>query len=346
MKTLFDKTSMKNIDLKNRFIRSATWENRALENGSIDENIIDIYSDLADGGVGLIITSYAYITNEEKPNPRMLGIYDDSLIEVYTELVDTVHKKGSKIMMQIVYGGSSTSYNTESRTILGPSSVPNINKGTVPKEMSKDDIKHIVDSFSKAALRCKIAGFDGVQIHGAHGYLLSQFLDPHHNKRTDEYGGSIENRSRIILEVYRAVRNSVGDDYHVGIKINSSDNRDGGATIDDCLYTTKELDKSGIDSIEVSGGGFYNLKGESYFKDDASKVAASVNCPVILVGGNRTVDDMNNILNNTNIEYFSMARPLIREPELINLYKEDNSYKPKCINCGNCMNVEKTCIFN
>lgn len=93
MKTLFDKTSMKNIDLKNRFVRSATWENRALENGSIDENIIEIYSNIADGGVGLIITSYAYITNEEKPNPRMLGIYDDSLIEVYTELVDNVHKK-------------------------------------------------------------------------------------------------------------------------------------------------------------------------------------------------------------------------------------------------------------
>jgi len=346
MKNLFDKTSMKNMSLRNRFVRSATWENRAKENGEIDNEILELYSNLADGEVGLIITSYAYITKDEQPNPRMLGIYDDSLIKSYKKLVDTVHNRGSKIMMQIVYGGSCTNYNTETRTILGPSRVPNIYKGTVPKEMDKDDIDNIVNSFATAALRCKKADFDGVQIHGAHGYLLSQFLDPYHNRRTDAYGGSIENRSRIILDVYKAVRKSVGDDFHVGIKINSSDNRDGGATIEDCIYVSNELDKIGIDSIEVSGGEFYKFKGESYFKEDASRVASAVKCPVILVGGNRTLENMNNILNNTNIEYFSMARPLIREPKLIKSYEKNNSYKPKCINCGNCMSVEKTCIFN
>lgn len=346
MKTLFDKTQMKNMSLKNRFIRSATWEGLANSDGHINDDILKVYEDLAKGGVGLIITSYAYITPHEQPNRNMLGIYDDSFIDDYKQLIDTSHSFGSKIMMQIVYGGSQTSYNTENRLILGPSAIPNIKTNVVPKSMSKDDINYIIDSFAQAAYRCKLAGFDGVQIHGAHGYLLSQFLDPYHNKRCDEYGGCIENRSRIIFEIFNAIRKNVGEDFHISIKINCSDFRDDGATFNDCKYVVKRLDDLGIDSVEVSGGEFRSFSGESYFKNYATDLANSVKCPVILVGGNRTIDSMSNILNSTDIRYFSLCRPLICEPDIINKFKVSLDYKPKCINCNQCMKNNKLCALH
>ncbi len=346
MRSLFDKTKIKNMSLKNRFIRSATWEGLANYDGHINDELLKVYSDLAKGGVGLIITSYAYITKDEQPNKGMLGIYDDSFINDYKELVDTIHSHGSNIMMQIVYGGSQTSYNTESRVILGPSAIPHLKTSITPKEMSKNDIAYIIESFANAAYRCKLAGFDGVQIHGAHGYLLSQFLDPYHNRRNDEYGGSIKNRSRIIFEIYKAIRFKVGDDYHIGIKINSSDFRESGATFEDCKYVIEKLDKLGIDSVEVSGGDFKSFKGESYFKEYASKLASIVSCPIMLVGGNRSINSMSDILNSTGIEYFSICRPLICEPDLINKFKNNIDYKHKCVCCNHCMKNEKLCIFH
>lgn len=346
MKSLFDVTKIKNMELKNRFIRSATWEGLANEDGHTNDDIIKVYENLAKGNVGLIITSYAYILKDEQPNKKMLGIYDDSFIDDYKSLVDIVHSYGSKIMMQIVYGGSNTSYKVEERKILGPSNVPQINRGTTPDEMSAEDIKNIINAFADAALRCKKAGFDAIQIHGAHGYLLSQFLDPYHNRRTDEYGGSIENRSRLVLEVYNAIRDKVGEDYHVGIKINCSDFRESGATFKDCKYVVCELDKLGIDSVEVSGGDFRSFKGESFFKDYASDLADVVSCPIMLVGGNKSYNNMNNILNTTNIEYFSICRALICEPDLINKFMKDNQYKPKCVGCNKCMSNDKLCILH
>lgn len=346
MKTLFDKTKIKNMELKNRFVRSATWEGLANEDGHINEEINKVYEDLAKGDMGLIITSYSYILEDEQPNRNMLGIYDDSFIEDYKPLIDKVHSYDSKIMMQIVYGGSNTSYNVGERTILGPSSIPQISRGTVPCEMSKDDINNVIKAFVDAALRCKKAGFDGVQIHGAHGYLLSQFLDPYHNRRNDEYGGSIKNRSRLILEVYKAIREKVGEDYHVGIKINCSDFRDSGASFDDCKYVVYELDKLGIDSVEVSGGDFRSFKGESFFKDYASELANNVSCPIMLVGGNKTFKNMESVLNNTNIELFSICRPLICEPDLVSKFMNDVNYKHKCVGCNKCMSTDKLCILH
>lgn len=346
MKDLFDKTQIKNMNLKNRFIRSATWEGLANDDGHINENILNVYSNLAKGDVGLIITSYAYITKEEKPNRGMLGIYDDSFIDDYKKLVNTIHTHDSKVMMQIVYGGSQTSYNTDERIILGPSAIPNLSTNVIPKEMTIEDIQYIVEAFANAAYRCKLAGFDGVQIHGAHGYLLSKFLDPYHNRRTDEYGGSIENRSRIIFEVYNAIRKKVGEDYHIGIKINSSDFRDSGATFEDCKYVVTKLDEIGIDSVEISGGDFRSFKGESYFKDYAAELASIVKCPIMLVGGNRTIASMNDILNSTNIEYFSICRPLICEPDLVSKFKADKDYIHKCVCCNQCMKKDKLCVLH
>jgi 2,4-dienoyl-CoA reductase-like NADH-dependent reductase (Old Yellow Enzyme family) len=366
LKDLFDSTKILNLSIKNRFFRSAVWENLADEKGHLTKELKFVYEELAKGGVGTIITGYAFVTEDEQPNPGMMGIYEDSFIEEYKSLTDKVHNYGSNIIMQIVYGGFMTSFNVGERIIWGPSTIECETTGTMAKEMTKKEIKYLVNAFEKAALRVKEAGFDGVQIHAAHGYLLSQFLSPYYNKREDEYGGSIENRGRIIFEIYQAIRDKVGKDFPILIKLNSEDAiKEGGLTVDDSICVAKKLADLGIDAIEVSGGNgaikevsenklgagrpkiSTSKERESYFKEYATKLAKQVDIPVILVGGNRHLDVMENLLNNNGIDYFSLARPLISEPDLINKWAGRDRKSPSCISCGRCYKIEgKACILH
>ena len=365
MKNLFEKTKIKNMTMKNRFIRGGLYEQLADDSGHMTRELFNIYKDLADGGVGTILTGYSYITKNEQPNPRMMGIYDDSFIEEYKELTDMVHKNNSNILMQIVYGGSQTHMNPPSNVIWGPSAIKNEISGVTPTEMTREDIKELTKAYGDAALRIKKANFDGVELHAAHGYLLSQFLCPHFNKRTDEYGGTIDNRARIIFEIYTEIRNRVGNDFPILIKINSEDFMEDGLTSEDSIYVCRKLAQLGIDAIEISGGNestptvldnnlgparnrvILGKDRESYFKEHTSKLANQIDVPVILIGGNRHLDVMEDILNTTEIEYFSLARPLTAEPDLINRWINGDTTKPKCISCNACYNTPgKRCIFN
>lgn len=365
MKNLFDKTNIKNMNMKNRFLRGGLWEELADDTGHLTPKLFNIYKEISEGGIGTIITGYAYITKDEQPNPHMMGIYDDSFIAEYKELTDMVHCNNSNIIMQIVYGGSQTHMVPQSKVIWGPSAVKNEITGITPLEMSKKDIKSLIKFYSDAALRVKQAGFDGVELHAAHGYLLSQFLCPHYNTRTDEYGSSIDNRARIIFEIYQEIRKSVGNDFPIFIKINSEDFMEDGLTSEESIYVSKKLAEFGIDAIEISGGNestqsvldnnlgparnkvILSEDRESYFKEHAAKLADIVDIPVILIGGNRHLDVMNDILNTTKIEYFSLARPLTAEPNLINRWIDGDIAKPKCISCNQCYKTPgKRCIFN
>ena len=272
----------------------------------------------------------------------------------------------TNIIMQIVYGGFMTTFNVGERTIWGPSTMKNEVTGTWAKEMTKDEIKYLVNAYANAALRVKKSGFDGVEIHGGHGYLLSQFLSPYYNKRTDEYGGSIENRGRIIFEVYEAMREKVGEDFPILIKLNSDDYiKEGGLTQEDSLYVAKKLSDLGINAIEVTGGNesiqevldnnlgpartkiVISKDRESYFKDYAANLAEIVDIPIILIGGNRHLEVMEDLLNKTKIKYFSLARPLTAEPDLINKWASGDRKKPKCVSCNKCYVTEgKRCILN
>ncbi|MGV8979553.1 NADH:flavin oxidoreductase [Clostridium sp.] len=363
MKDLFEKTSINKLEVKNRFIRAATWDEMAEDNGHINDATIERYEDLAKGGVGLILTGYAFISKDEQPNTKMFGIYDDSFIEEYKILVDSVHKHGSKIAMQIVYGGSQSEHPKASEMkIYGPSAVKNILTGITPMEATKDDIKAIVGKFKDAALRVKKAGFDAVEIHAAHGYLLSQFLTPYYNRRTDEYGGEIHNRARIIYEVIEEIRNTVGMGYPIMIKINFDDfmQKNQGLTKEESIEVFKKIDELGIDMIEpsavnLSSGedkvpffkGINTIEKQSYFKEAAMNIAKEVKAKVILVGGNKNINLMDEILNTTEIEYFSLSRTLLCEPDLINKWMANKEYKPKCISCNKCWDaVPNSCIFN
>jgi 2,4-dienoyl-CoA reductase-like NADH-dependent reductase (Old Yellow Enzyme family) len=348
MKTLFDNTNLSKMELKNRFIRSATWEELADEKGHLTDELVSLYENLGKGGVSTIITGFANVMEFDQPANNMIGIYNDIFIEEYKRLTNKVHKYDANIIMQIVQGGPK----------WGPSAVEHLVTKTTPKEMTKEEINEVVQAFADAALRVKKAGFDGVQIHVAHGFLLSMFLNPYYNKRADEYGGSIENRAKIVSASYESVRKAVGEDFPVLVKINCEDFMDDGLTAEDSLYVCKVLSEKGVDAIEVSGGSYSSRKNEgpirrvdtqeneSYFKDYAARIAEEVKVPVSLVGGNRSLINMDKILNNTKIEYFSMARPFICEPDLINRWQAGNTKPTKCISHAACSGVRSGCIIN
>lgn len=362
---LFEEGKINKLVLKNRFFKAATWEALATEDGHMTEDLFKVYKELAEGGVGAIFTGYAYVTRDEKPNPGMMGIYEDSFIEDYLPLTEMVHKHNTKILMQLVYGGSMSTLNPPSERILGASSIENERTKIMPIEITKAEIQDLIKAYVDGAVRAKKAGFDGVEIHSAHGYFLSQMLSPYYNRRTDEYGGSIENRGRMLIEIVKAMRISLGEDFPILVKLNSEDFMgDEGLTSKESLALSKLLEAAGLDAIEVSGGNESSLKvlnnnlgpartkitskeREAYFLEHGKALAEELNIPVILTGGNRSLGLLEEIADSTKIQFFGLGRPLICQPNLVNLWEKDNTIKSKCVSCNQCYHtVGKRCIFN
>jgi 2,4-dienoyl-CoA reductase-like NADH-dependent reductase (Old Yellow Enzyme family) len=362
MKTVFDQTHLAGIKLKNRFFRSATYEGLTNEQGHVTEKLLHVYENLAKGGVGTIITGLTNVTDVEKFMSGQMQIYNDSFIDEYQKLTDIVHKHDANIIVQLVCNGAQNA-STADGLLWAPSAVTDLVLQTVPKEMTKDDIHSMQDAFAAGAVRAKKAGFDGIQIHAAHGYLLSRFLTPYYNRRKDEYGGSLENRARAVLETYQRIREAVGVEFPVLVKINCDDFMDQGMTFEECKYVCKMLEKAGVSAIEISGGlassrhnegTIRNItpETESYFKQYAAEIAEETDIPVLLVGGNRDLNKLTDIINQTEMEYISLSRPFIREPELINRWISGDRTPAKCISCTKCFtnylqfNDEIKCIFN
>lgn len=349
---LIETTKIRNIKLNNRIIRSALWMNMADKDGHITPQLYKVYEELSKGGVGMIITGYSMVDPNDRPNPGMMGIYNDSFIEEHKKLVNMVHSNDTPISIQLAYGGSQTNHpDFQTATLFAPSAIKNRATGITPKEMTKNDIQHLVKMFTNAAVRAQKAGYDAVELHGAHGYLLSQFLTPYCNRREDEYGGSIENRTRIFVDVIKSIREAVGDDFTIMVKMNHDDYMDEGEglTIAEAVEVGKILEKAGADFLEISGANETSGKGispartkinkpelQSYFLEPSQQIANAVSIPVILMGGNRNYARLQEILDETNIKYFSMARPLLSEPDLVNKWKKNPEYKPLCVSCNGC----------
>jgi 2,4-dienoyl-CoA reductase-like NADH-dependent reductase (Old Yellow Enzyme family) len=215
--------------------------------------------------------------------------------------------------------------------------------------MSKEDIGRVVRAFGDAAARAKHSGFDAVEIHSAHGYLLSQFLSPLVNRRTDEYGGTLANRGRMTLEVLRSVRRAVGPDYPVLIKVNAEDFAEGGFSVEDMLELSAMLEKEGIDAVEMSGGtggeaskyqpvrfGTIKKENEAYYHEAARRFKRSVRVPLILVGGVRSPDVAERLVAEGTADYVAMSRPLICEPDLVNRWKNGDTTKSACVSDNRC----------
>ncbi len=305
MKTLFDETHLGNIALKNRIIRSATYEGLADETGHMTNRFFKAYQDLAEGGVGLIITGVTNITQKSKYLTGMMEIYDDSFIEDYKRLTDMSHMNDCPMLIRLPFAGSGGVLWT-------------------PSNPSTAELEAILQPFDESALRAKRAGFDGIQIHAAHNYFLSQLLNNRQNTRRDEYGGSLENQARILLGIYAEIREKINKDFHVSIKINCTDLDGNHKVFTACRYVCAQLAIKGINSIEISAGtGPFNLHpafdySESVLRDYAAQIAEETKVPIILVGLNRTPAVMEEILNTKNIEYFSISRPLLKRSHLVN----------------------------
>lgn len=253
MSSLFEKTKIKGMELKNRLVRSATHEAMADDEGFPTDRLFKLYERLSKGGVGLIITGYTYVSRDGKFK-AMLGIDTDEHIPKYKELVNSVHQNGAKIAMQINHCGRQTTEEMTGTQPIAPSAVFDKSLFVMPREMTETDIERIIEAFAQSARRVKESGFDAVQLHGAHGYLISQFLCPHTNRRQDKWGGTIENRMRFVTEIYKRTRKSVGDDYPILIKISAYDHMKNGLKPEEGIVMACKLAELGFDGIEVSCG--------------------------------------------------------------------------------------------
>lgn len=252
---MFEPLRIKNLILKNRLVRSATYEGMADDNGFPTEKLFKLYGRLARGGVGLIITGFAYVAEDGKGFvPGMNGIHTDAHIDAYRRLVAHVHEEGARIAMQIAHAGRQTTEAAIGAQPMAPSPVKDTSIFVKPRAMTPDDIERVIEDFAQAARRVQQGGFDAVQIHAAHGYLLSSFLCPHTNRRSDQWGGSVANRMRIIRRVYRRCREMVGEDYPILVKFSATDTMKNGLPLAEGLEMACMMDAMGFDGIEVSCG--------------------------------------------------------------------------------------------
>jgi 2,4-dienoyl-CoA reductase-like NADH-dependent reductase (Old Yellow Enzyme family) len=347
MAILFEHTQINGLELSNRFMRSATWEGLADETGDCTPDLIERMVELARGRVGLIITGHTYVHPAGQATTRQLGVDNDGRIAGLREMTAAVHAEGGRIIMQLAHGGLGADSQLTGTELLGPSTGEGLVKSP-GREMTTDDIHQVVASFGQAAQRAKAGGFDGVQIHAAHGYLLSQFLSPAFNQRSDPYGGTVENRSRIVVEVLESIRQAVGTDYPVLVKVNSEDFLKQGLPQTDFLQVAFGLGEAGIDAVEVSGGTFLSgpkvpfrreitfERDQAYFRKAARALKKMSKLPVILVGGIRSYLLAERLVGEGVTDYISMCRPFIREPMLIKRWQSGDLRKATCISCNGC----------
>lgn len=349
---LFELFSFSGLELKNRLVRSATYEKRADEDGFVTESLIELYEELTRGGTGLIITGNALVHPSGRTITQMLCIHSDIYIQGLRKLTSAIHELDGLIAVQVVHGGrQSFPILLGGNAALAPSAVYDASTRIMPRAMTDTEIWGIIDSFGDAARRGRIAGFDAVQIHGAHGYLVSEFLSPYTNRRNDYWGGDEERRFHFLEEVYKAMRKEVGEDYPLLIKMNADDLIEGGLKVEEAVRIAVRLEEMGLDAVEVSGGMYEsNLKTaqpdiltpdkEAYFRNSGKAFKNKLHIPVILVGGMRSRTVMEDVLRKGEADLISLSRPLIREPDLPNKFREGKE-AADCISCNDCMEFEK-----
>ncbi|MFX1364986.1 MAG: NADH:flavin oxidoreductase [Promethearchaeota archaeon] len=351
LKTLYSPEKIANIQIKNRIVRSATFMASSEKYGYVGENLININSKLASGGTGLIISGYTAVDPGGTASPYQECIYNDSFIPGQKKLVKAVHEYPDvKFALQIAHTGR-LGYHPKYPTVA-PSPIPVKETGIIPRELTSEEIEELVQKFIDSGRRGYECGYDMVQLHAAHGYFLSNFISPYTNKRTDEYGGSIENRARIIINIYNGLRDELGKDFPIMIKLQIDDFIPNGLQFEEGIKFAKLFSEIGFDAIEPSGGSeetrvltkksypsliIKSSDDENYFLPYAKKIKPLMkNCKLILVGGIRDPLQANKIIQDKNTDFISLCRPLIYEPDLPNRWKAGDHSPAKCISCNNC----------
>ena len=335
MKHLTDQTMLGSIAMKNRFVRAAVGD--PTRGGHLTESNFELYRKLAEGGAALLISGFSVVDAQEQSD-HTFSVADNALIPEYQRLTQMVHKAGSKIVAQLVY---LSGFVPVARP-LAPSAGKNKYTGIETFEMTGDEIHQMLRLFADGSRRAKEMGFDGVELHAAHGFLHHQFFSPLWNHRTDCYGGMVENRSRFLIETYEAVREVVGSGFPIMMKLSLDD-----VPAEDWLYLARQLDERGIDALETSGNWMAHApKDRTYYHDAAATLARELRCAVIQTGGNREFATLEEQLNNSGIAYFGFARPFMSEPDFVNKYLRGEIQKPRCLSCNFCLrNPQNICVF-
>ena len=320
--------------IKNRFFKSAMSEGMGTRDFQPKKNIATLYKRWAEGGTGLIITGNIMVDPKGTAEPGNIVFDKNSNMEILKDWAKQGQQHGAKVMVQLNHPGKQAP-KTVSKQTVAPSAVPlgnGLNKlFSTPRALTTSEVEELVQKFVTSAKVAKEAGFSGVQIHAAHGYLISQFLSPHDNRRTDKYGGSLENRMRFLKEIYLGMREELGKDFTIGIKINSTDFKEDGLTEEDSLKTIIELANLGLDFVEISGGTYERpammgatskSTNQVFFAEYSKKLKQKIEIPVIVTGGIRSINAMNTLLNDNTTDFIGIARPLTIDPNIPNKIKQ------------------------
>ena len=320
--------------IKNRFFKSAMSEGMGTRDFQPKKNIATLYKRWAEGGTGLIITGNIMVDPKGTAEPGNIVFDKNSNMEILKEWAKQGQQHGAKVMVQLNHPGKQAP-KTVSKQTVAPSAIPlgnGLNKlFSTPRALTTSEVEELVQKFVTSAKVAKEAGFSGVQIHAAHGYLISQFLSPHDNRRTDKYGGSLENRMRFLKEIYLGMREELGKDFTIGIKINSTDFKEDGLTEEDSLKTIIELANLGLDFVEISGGTYERpammgatskSTNQVFFAEYSKKLKQKIEIPVVVTGGIRSINAMNTLLNDNTTDFIGIARPLTIDPNIPNKIKQ------------------------
>lgn len=324
MKLLQTPIAVNQLTLPNRLVMPPMATSKSNPDGTVTKALCDYYAEKSRGGyIGLIITEHCYVSRDGKASAGQLSVADDSVVQGLKSLVDTIHQNGTKVFAQISHAGGFTSPEVTGTETISASAVrapgmrPNM---PTPREMTAEDIQQIIADFTKAAVRVKNAGYDGVEIHSAHGYLLNQFYSPLANHRTDAYCGStIEGRTRLHLEIIRSIRRAVGADYTIALRLGACDYMDGGTTITDSVEAAKLLEKAGLDLLDISGGLCRYIspisKEQGYFAEITEQIKKNVSVPVILTGGVTDAEAAEKLLENGQADMIGVGRAILRDSD-------------------------------
>ncbi|MEW6335686.1 MAG: NADH:flavin oxidoreductase [Thermodesulfobacteriota bacterium] len=382
MSILFEPKSIGRMTVKNRLVRAPTVEKLAGDDGRCTSRLMDLYTRLAEGGVGMIITGGAYVQRNGKALPREIGLHHDDVIAGYEKLTERMHRYDTKVVAQLIHCGRQGTAEVAGETPVAPSAVPNL-IGVTPVAMSARQIAEAIGNFIRAGERAKKAGFDGVQIHAAHGYLIHGFLSPRTNRRRDKWGGSAENRMRFLTEIYQGMRQRLGNEYPILLRMNGNDFLPDGLGPGDAAAIAEQMSLLGFDAMDISAGTwethFHMSRGdiprtywlyaraegeekermetrlarmakdvrfkEAYHREYTREIRERIRCPLILAGGLRTVKVMEEILTRAEADFISLCRPLIRDPEFPNMIRRGLVGKSSCINCNACLTDQPVACY-
>ena len=350
MSVPFEPFVINRMKIKNRFVRSATMDNMG-SNGMVTEAQLEVYRDLSLGEIGLIISSGIFPSKNGQAGIGQLGAHTDETIPSLKKITDVVHKNNGKVAAQLLHGGWQCNPEFIGQQPIGPSSLIHPSGGILIKGLSKDEVYEEIENFVQAGRRLVEAGFDSIQFHGAHSWLISAFLSPATNKRDDEFGGSAEKRANFVVQIYKGIRRIAGPHYPIFIKLGLKDYHSQGKSLNEGLKTAAILEKIGMDAIEISEGleeeRSHHIRLDAlspYYLDECRQARLILKRPIILVGGMRQLKDIEQVLKEDIADAVSMCRPFVMDRYIVKKFHDGVATISACTSCNGCIGLNRTTL--